>query len=90
MKLIYLNVTRPNLSFVVSQISEFMHAPRISHLKSIDRILRYLKNYLRKEIWMKNNCTNDICDYSNVHWAGSFDRKSTTDFYTFIGENIIT
>jgi hypothetical protein len=42
-KLIYLTVTRPDLSFVVSQISQFMHAPRTPHLEAIDRILKYLK-----------------------------------------------
>ena len=29
-KLIYLTITRPNISFVVSIISQFMSAPRIS------------------------------------------------------------
>jgi hypothetical protein len=43
-KLIYLTVTRPDLSFTVSQVSQFMHAPRTSHLDVINRILRYLKS----------------------------------------------
>jgi hypothetical protein len=39
---------------------------------------------------MKRNNTNTICDYSNADWAGSFDRKSTTDFCTFVGGNLVT
>jgi Reverse transcriptase (RNA-dependent DNA polymerase) len=31
-KLIYLTVTRPDVSFVVSQISRFMHSPRTPHI----------------------------------------------------------
>jgi Reverse transcriptase (RNA-dependent DNA polymerase) len=42
-KLIYLTVTRLNLSVAVSQISKFMHSPRIPHLDAINRILRCLK-----------------------------------------------
>jgi hypothetical protein len=89
-KLIYLTVTRPDLSFVVSQVSKFMHAPRTSHLDAINRILKYLKSCPGKGIWMKNNKTNAICGYSDVDWAGSFDRKSTTDFCTFVSENLVT
>jgi hypothetical protein len=43
-----------------------MHAPRTPHLEAIDRILKYLKNSPEKEIWMKNNGTNDICGYFNA------------------------
>jgi Reverse transcriptase (RNA-dependent DNA polymerase) len=35
-KLIYLTVTRPNMSFVVSQISKFMHSPRSPHLDAVN------------------------------------------------------
>jgi hypothetical protein len=52
-KLVYLTVTRPNLSFAVSQISQFMHAPRTPHLDAINIILRYLKGSPGKGIWMK-------------------------------------
>ena len=37
-KLIYLTVTRPDISFAVSQISKFMHAPRTPHLDAVNRI----------------------------------------------------
>jgi hypothetical protein len=89
-KLIYLTVTRPDLAFVVSQISQFMHAPRTPHLEAINRILRYLKGSPGKGILMKRNNTNDICGYSDTDWVGSFDRKSTTGFYTFVGGNLVT
>ncbi|XP_048226828.1 uncharacterized mitochondrial protein AtMg00810-like [Ricinus communis] len=42
-KLIYLTITKPDISYIVSMISQFMHAPRTPHLDAVDRILRYLK-----------------------------------------------
>jgi Reverse transcriptase (RNA-dependent DNA polymerase) len=86
-KLIYLTVTRPDIAFSVSQISQFMHALRTSHFDAITRILRYLKGTPGKGIWMKNNNSNTVCDYSDADWARSFDRKSTTGFYIFVGRN---
>jgi hypothetical protein len=89
-KLIYLTVMRPDMSFVVSQISKFMHSPRTPHLDVVNRILRYLKGTLGKGIWMRKNNINNMCGYSGVDWVGSFDRKSTTDFCTFVGGNLVT
>jgi hypothetical protein len=48
-------VTKPDLSFTVSQIRQFMHALRISHLDVINIILRYLKDSPEKEIGMRKN-----------------------------------
>jgi hypothetical protein len=78
------------LSFAVSQVSKFMHTPRTSHLDAINRILRSLKSCPEKGIWMRNNKTNAVCGYFDADWIGSFDRKSTTGFYTFVGENLVT
>jgi Reverse transcriptase (RNA-dependent DNA polymerase) len=49
-RLIYLTVTRPDISYSVSQIRKFMHAPQTTHVNAIDRILRYLKGTPRKGI----------------------------------------
>jgi Reverse transcriptase (RNA-dependent DNA polymerase) len=89
-KLIYLTVTRPDISYVVGQVSKFMQAPRKPHLDAIDRILRYLKGTPGNGIWMKNNKSNEVCGYADADWAGSFDRRSTTGYCTFVGGNIVT
>jgi hypothetical protein len=88
-KLIYLTVIRPDISYLISQISKFMHSPRTSDLNVIDRILRYLKSTPGMGIHFKNNNSNEICGYYDADWAGSFDRKSTTGFCTFVCGNIV-
>jgi hypothetical protein len=89
-KLIYLTVTRRDIAFVVSLVSEFMHAPKTTHLETVDRILKYLKGSLGQVIWMRKNETNSIIGYSYADWAGSYDRKSTTGYCTFVGGNLMT
>ena len=42
-RLIYLTNTHPDNTFVVSVVSQFMHAPRTSHFDVVHHILRYLK-----------------------------------------------
>lgn len=42
-KLIYLTITRPDISYDMSLVSQFMHAPRTEHLSAVHRILKYLK-----------------------------------------------
>ena len=36
-------ITRPNISFAVHRISQFMAKPRLPHLQAINRILQYIK-----------------------------------------------
>ena len=42
-KLIFLTVTRPDISYAVSILSQFMQAPRTIHLEGVYRLLAYLK-----------------------------------------------
>jgi len=44
--LIYMTITRPNLSYVVGVVSQFMQTPRKSHLDVMRHILRYIKHTL--------------------------------------------
>ncbi|KAL6313610.1 hypothetical protein AAG906_006979 [Vitis piasezkii] len=41
--LVYLTVTRPDISYVVHQVSQYLSAPRSTHYAAVLRILRYLK-----------------------------------------------
>ncbi|MFS7949417.1 putative RNA-directed DNA polymerase [Helianthus anomalus] len=43
-KLIYLSLTRPDISYAVQFLSQFMHSPTEMHLQIALRLLRYLKS----------------------------------------------
>ncbi|CAL9000577.1 unnamed protein product [Prunus brigantina] len=90
-RLIYLTITRPDISHAVSLVSQFMHSPRSTHLQAVKRILRYLKGSIGRGILMRKNGNNQIIGYSDADWAGcKIDRKSTTGYCTFVGGNLVT
>ena len=90
-KLIYLTITRPDISFAVNQVSQHMQTPKTNHMQMVERILKYLKGSPGSGIWMKKNETSDIVGYCDADWAGSIeDRKSTTSYCTFVGGNLVT
>ncbi|XP_016178410.1 uncharacterized protein LOC107620808 [Arachis ipaensis] len=39
----HVTIIRPNLSFVVRKVSQFMHSPLLAHWKALKRTLRYLQ-----------------------------------------------
>ena len=44
--LVYLTVTRPDISYAVHQVSQYLFAPQSTHYTAVLRILRYLKGTL--------------------------------------------
>lgn len=44
---------RPDISFAVSKVSRFMHAPRDTHWSAVKRILRYLKSTIDHGLLIK-------------------------------------
>ena len=50
-RLLYLNHTRPNISFVVNSLSQYILDPRQSHQIAADRIMAYLKRGLLRMVF---------------------------------------
>ncbi|GJW25373.1 retrovirus-related pol polyprotein from transposon TNT 1-94 [Tanacetum coccineum] len=42
-KLLYLTITRPDLSYAAHALSQFSHSPRTPHRKALIKVLRYIK-----------------------------------------------
>ena len=90
-KLIYLSHTRPDIAYDVSVVSQFMHAPKESHLETVYRILRYLKSTPGRGVLVKRNGSLTLEAYTDADWAGSvIDRRFTSGYYTFLGGNLVT
>ena len=90
-RLIYLTITRPDITYAVSMVSQFMHSPIVHHLNIVKRILRYLKGSIGRGIIMHNNHSTIISGYTDADWAGNaIDRKSKIGHCTFVGGNLVT
>ena len=90
-KLIYLTVTRPNITYVVCVLSEFMHEPGMVHWEGALRVLAYIKCAPGKGLIYRHHDHLRIEAYSDVRYAGDKgDRKSTTGYYTYVGGNLVT
>ncbi|CAL8133286.1 unnamed protein product [Prunus armeniaca] len=84
-KLIYLTINRPDITYAVSIVSQFMHSPTMLHLNVVKRILRYLKGSVGRGILMRKNDNVHILGHTDANWAGNvLDRKSTTGYCTFV------
>ena len=78
-KLIYLIHTRPNISYVVSVVSQFIHNPSNQPMSAVNRILTYLKSSPGKGILFSKHEHLEIEGYKDFDFARSkFDRKSTS------------
>ncbi|GAU19509.1 hypothetical protein TSUD_77530 [Trifolium subterraneum] len=87
----YLTLTRPDISYSVNYVSQFMHSPTITHLKMVRRILRYVKGTIDVGLHFTSNTTLDLFAFSDADWAGCpTTRRSTTGYCTFLGGNLIS
>ncbi|KAL0336490.1 UNVERIFIED_CONTAM: Retrovirus-related Pol polyprotein from transposon RE2 [Sesamum radiatum] len=90
-KLIYLTVTRPDISFAVGLVSQFMDKPRLVHWEAALRILKYIKASPGKGLLFKRHGHVKIEAYSDADYAGAKDyRKSTSGYCTYVGGNLVT
>lgn len=89
----YLTLTRPDISFAVNHVAQFMSAPRSAHLVAVKRILRYLKggHGLLFQRSLATSSSSRLVAFSDADWAGCPDsRRSTTGFCIFLGKNPIS
>lgn len=90
-KLIYLSHTRPDISFAVSTMSQFMNCPTEEHMEAVYRILRYLKMTPGQGLFFQRSANRGIEIFTDADWAGSVtDRRSTSGYCTFVWGNLVT
>lgn len=89
--LIYLTTcTRPDLSFVVSRLSQYLAKPTEEQWVTVKHVLRYLKGTTDKGLTFRRNTTENlgIQAYSDADWAAdTSDHRSTTGYCVSLSEN---
>ena len=87
----YLTITRPDISFAVQQVSQFMHSPRHLHMAAVRRIIRYLKGTSHRGLFFPAHTSLTLLAYSDADWAGCPDtRRSVSGWCMFLGPALIS
>ena len=81
--LLYLCATRPDIMYVASLLSRFMHSPSENHMKAAKRILRYLRGTLDYGLLYSKAESFELRGFSDSDWAGSCDDMKSTSGYVF-------
>ncbi|XP_019057753.1 PREDICTED: uncharacterized protein LOC109116558 [Tarenaya hassleriana] len=68
--LIYLLATRPDITYSVHILSQFMHEPRRDHWDAALRLVRYLKNNPGQGILLHSNSELRLSGWCDSDWAG--------------------
>ena len=77
--LMYLVNTRPDISFAVNSLSQFMVDPRRVHWTAAKHILRYIRGTMEYGLVYEHMGSVQLVGFTDSDWAGCVeDRKSTS------------
>jgi histone deacetylase 1/2 len=86
----YLAITRPDLSYSINRVCQFLHAPRDSHMNDVKRILCYLRHTAKFGLHFRSDPSIVLAAFSDADWAGNpDDQRSTGGHAIFFGPNLI-
>ena len=87
----YLTLTRPDLSFAVNKVCQYLSQPTNEHWEAVKRILRYVKGTLSTGLRIRKSPSTGVSIFTDADWAGCIDdRRSTSGFAVFVGSNLVS
>lgn len=87
----YLTLTRPDISFAVNKVCQYLSKPTNVHMEAVKRILRYVKGLVTMGIQFRKSKSTLLSIFTDADWAGCLDsRRSTGGFAVFLGPNLIS
>ena len=68
--LLYLIVSKPNISYNVRVCARYQANPKESHMIALKRIIKYVKITADFGVWYRKDTNDVLVGYSNADWAG--------------------
>ena len=90
-KLLYLTLTRPDVSYPAQLLSQFFQSPTTEHMKAALQVLRYLKSSPGQGILMAYSSSAQLTAFCDSDWASCPDtRRSTTGYCILLGQSLVS
>jgi histone deacetylase 1/2 len=87
----YLSLTRPDISFCVNRLSQYLATPTSLHLQAAKRVLLYLKGTITQGLHLTRDKAFNLTAFCDADWAGDrTDYKSTATYIIYFGPNPIS
>lgn len=68
-KLMYLTITRPDITFVVNKLCQFAFTPKESHLKVAYKVLHYLKDTIGLGLFYSAESDLILKGFTDADWS---------------------
>lgn len=92
-KLLYLTVSRPDITYAVHHLSQFLQAPRAPHMLAVQRVLRYLKSTPFQGLFYSASSTLQLEAFCDSDWGSTLDSsgmlKSITGMCLMLGGSLV-
>lgn len=90
-RLLYLNITRPDLSYATQHLSQFLSCPRKPHLQAALYVVRYLKSTVNMGLFYSADCDLKLTAYSDADWSSCmFSSRSLSAYCIFLGSHLVS
>lgn len=90
-RLVYLTITRPNISYSVHILSQFLSNPRTDHLYAALKLANYLKQSPDQDIIYSSHDTLSLSTFYDSDWGGCrTTRHSLTGYCITLGQAVIS
>ncbi|XP_048494768.1 uncharacterized mitochondrial protein AtMg00810-like [Beta vulgaris subsp. vulgaris] len=90
-KFLYLNLSRPDLSFSVQQLSQYLSSPRKPHFQAALHVVKYLKGTLNLGLFYPSETEHHLYGYSDADWGSCMHSgRSLTGYCVFLGSSLIS
>ena len=87
----YVTLTRPDITFSVNKLAQFMHCATTEHWQACKRLLRYLRQTSSHGLLLQRDSSFVLHCYSDSDWAGCpDDRRSTGGYLIYLGINLVS
>ncbi|XP_016566725.1 uncharacterized mitochondrial protein AtMg00810-like [Capsicum annuum] len=90
-RLLYLTTTRPDISFIVQTLSQFMQMPKTSHWEVALRQVRYIKRCPGQGLLLSSDSSIKLQAFCDADWTSCPNtRRSVTGYVIKLGNSIIS